>query len=129
MSNPALDCIMTRRSIRSFDERRIPREDMQLIINAACNAPSARNQQKWHFTIIRDKNAIAELAGAISEKLGLGSGYDFYKPDTFVICTAPRDYTFGAEDCACALENMFLSAHALGIGSVWINYLRSICND
>ena len=33
------------------------------------------------------------------------------------------------EDNACALENMFLAAHSFGIGSVWINQMRDICDE
>ena len=29
---------------------------------------------------------------------------------------------------ACALENVFLAAHALGVGSVWINQLKGACD-
>lgn len=32
-------------------------------------------------------------------------------------------------DCACALENIFLAAKSLGIGSCWINQLRQTCDD
>ena len=32
-------------------------------------------------------------------------------------------------DCACAIENMFLAAHSLGIGSCWINQLGTTCDD
>ena len=128
-ANPALDCIMTRRSVRSFSDREIDRASLELIAKAACYAPSARNQQKWRFTVIRDREKIAKLAASVAETLGLGCDYNFYKPNAFIICSAPRDYKFGPEDCACALENIFLAAHSFGIGSVWINQLRGICDD
>lgn len=32
-------------------------------------------------------------------------------------------------DCACALENIFLAAKSLGIGSCWINQLGQTCDD
>lgn len=32
-------------------------------------------------------------------------------------------------DCACAIENMFLAACSLGIGSCWINQLGTTCDD
>lgn len=34
-----------------------------------------------------------------------------------------------AMDCACALENIFLAAKSLGIGSCWINQLGQTCDD
>jgi nitroreductase len=35
----------------------------------------------------------------------------------------------GRDDCACALQTIFLAAHALGVGSVWINQLRHVCDE
>ena len=45
-----------------------------------------------------------------------------------ILASNERDNPHGVEDCACALENVFLAAHALGIGSVWINQLKGICD-
>lgn len=117
--NNVIQAILSRRSVREFTDRRIADEDLALIAKCAVNAPSARNQQKWHFTVVHDSKAISSLAKAV----GAGDGYCFYSPDALIIASAARDYTFGTQDCACALENIFLAAHALGIGSVWINQL------
>ena len=45
-----------------------------------------------------------------------------------IIPSNERESRWGREDNACALENIFLAAHALGIGSVWINQLQGICD-
>ena len=71
---------------------------------------------------------IAELAAAVAGALGRGSDYNFYNPSAFIISSAPRIYRLGREDCACALQNIFLAAHSLGIGSVWINQLSLTCD-
>ena len=52
-----------------------------------------------------------------------------YEPQTIIITSNLRDSRFGIDDNACALENIFLAAHAFGIGSVWINQLRDACDD
>ncbi|HHW25640.1 MAG TPA: nitroreductase [Bacillota bacterium] len=127
--NLAIENIMTRRSIRSFTERRISRADLEVIARAACYAPSANNSQVWQFTVLHDREKIAELAAAVAGALGRGSDYNFYKPDAFIICSVPRDYRLGREDCACALQNIFLAAHSLGIGSVWINQVSATCDN
>jgi len=126
--NQAIENIMTRRSVRSFSEKRIGRDELELIARAACYAPSANNSQKWQFTVVHNREKIAELASAVAAALGRGSEYNFYKPDAFIICSVPRSYPLGREDCACSLENIFLAAHALGIGSVWINQLNVTCD-
>jgi nitroreductase len=45
-----------------------------------------------------------------------------------IIASNKRDNPLGVQDCSCALENIFLAAHSLGIGSVWINQFRTICD-
>jgi nitroreductase len=127
--NQAIENIMTRRSVRSFTDRKIERSDLEIIARAACYAPSANNSQVWQFTVLQDRAKIAELATAVAAALGHGSDYDFYRPDAFIICSVPRDYRLGREDCACALQNIFLAAHSLGIGSVWINQPSHVCDD
>lgn len=40
-----------------------------------------------------------------------------------------RENTNGLADCSCALENIFLMANSLGIGSCWVNQLKNICDE
>ena len=46
------DAILNRRSIRKFLNREISKEQVDIIINAAIQAPSAKNRQPWKFIII-----------------------------------------------------------------------------
>ena len=55
-------------------------------------------------------------------------GYDFYDPAVLIIPSNERDSRWGPEDNACALENIFLAAWSLGIGSVWTNQVREVCD-
>ena len=50
-------------------------------------------------------------------------------PPTLVIVSNEPTQWWAAMDCACALENIFLAAKSLGIGSCWINQLRQTCDD
>ena len=50
------DTIYVRRSVRSFSETRIPDEYLSQIINAAIQAPSAKNRQPWFFYIINNED-------------------------------------------------------------------------
>ncbi len=120
---------MTRRSVRSFEDKKIGKDDLNTIALSAINAPSARNQQCWKFTVLQDKAFMKKLASVIAEATDRDSGYDFYSPDALIIVSSESSYEYNREDCACALENIFLSAHALGIGSVWINQLNGICGN
>ena len=125
--NETLKSLFERRSIRSFTDEQIPIEDLKLIAEAARLAPSARNSQKWKFTVVQNKELISELCAVIEKELNR-DGYNMYCPNALIIATAETDYEYAKEDCACALENIFLAAHSLEIGSVWINQLLGICD-
>ena len=123
--NSVIDNIFTRRSVRAFKEKHISKEDLETIAECAIYAPSARNFQMWQFTVVQNKEIIERLAKAVEKELDR-PGYDFYKPDALIIATNDRECKYAIDDCACALQNMFLGANSLGIGSVWINQLRDI---
>lgn len=126
--NEVIQNILTRRSVRGFTEQPVSREDLDLIIKAGLFAPSARNLQTWKFTVLTKRTDIDALAKAIEKVLDRG-GYDMYRPTAVIIPSNLNDSPYGKEDNACALENIFLAAHSLGIGSVWINQLQGICDD
>ncbi len=123
-----MELLTTRHSVRHYIDKPIAREDLETIARAGTYAPSAMNRQTWLFTITTDKAKIARLAKAIEAVLGR-EGYDMYQPTAIILTTNLKDNHNAAEDNACALQNMFLAAHALGIGSVWINQLKGICDD
>lgn len=126
--NGVIENILTRRSVRAFSEKEISREELELLVKCALYAPSARNLQTWKFTVLTKKEDITELASAMGEALGR-EGYDMYKPAALIIPSNKSDSPFGRDDNACALQNIFLAAHSLGIGSVWINQLNGICDE
>ncbi|MCI8889094.1 MAG: nitroreductase family protein [Hungatella sp.] len=125
--NTVMENLLTRRSIRAFEDREIPRKELDQILKAAQYAPSAMNRQTWQFTAVLNREKIQLLAAAVGEALGRDS-YTMYDPQVIIITSNLREARFGIDDNACALENMFLAAHSFGIGSVWINQLRDACD-
>ncbi|MBR5322258.1 MAG: nitroreductase family protein [Clostridia bacterium] len=125
----AIKCLLERRSIRSFTDKKIAKEDLETIVKAAYYAPSGKNRQLWQFTVVQNSDIISSLATCLRIKLGREEGYCFYNPNTVIICSNPRDNEHAIEDCAVALENIFLASHALGIGSVWINQFKGVCDE
>lgn len=126
--NAVIENILTRRSIRAFSEKDIKRDELEEILKAGLYAPSGMNRQTWQFTAIMNRDKIQALAKLIEGKLSR-AGYNFYNPSVIVLVSNEKTSLWGKEDSACALENMFLAAHSLGIGSVWINQLKDICDD
>ena len=62
------DTVRKRRSIRRFSDREVAHEDIITMLEAATLAPSATNEQPWHFTVIRDrqlKNDMRDMINAV----------------------------------------------------------------
>lgn len=126
-TNDVIDAILKRRSTRSFSDEPIPRDELEAIVACGQWAPSANNRQEWTFVVLTKREDIQTLSGLVGAELG-NAAYNMYQPTAAVLVAHQKDAPFGREDDACALENMFLAAESLGIGSVWINQLRGICD-
>ena len=129
MSNEVLENIKSRRSVRTYTERQVSAGDLNLILEAAAYAPSGMNFQTWHFTAIQDAAVLTELnekiKGAFAksddphlQERGHSETYCcYYHAPTLVIVSNEPTRWWASMDCACALQNIFLAAKSLGIGS------------
>lgn len=127
--NEILKNIVTRRSVRKFSDKEIPEYVLNDIITAGLYAPSAMNTQLWQITVLKNDEKIVKLQKTVAKALDRPDYHRFYGAPVFIIVTVPEDYRHGAVDTACVLENMFLAAHSLNVGSVWINQIRDCYDD
>jgi F420 biosynthesis protein FbiB-like protein len=67
--NSLLDIIRTRRSIRRYQDRPIPREILERLLEAAIWAPSAHNRQPWRFVVVTRAEDRRRLAEAMAARL------------------------------------------------------------
>ncbi|MDO5551151.1 MAG: nitroreductase family protein, partial [Lachnospiraceae bacterium] len=125
--NQTIETILKRRSTRSFCRKALKEEDLKLIVDCALHAPSGMGRQTWKFTVVENREKIQRLAAVVGAELGR-SGYNMYDPEVLIIPSNSKESSFGMEDNACAMENIYLAAESLGIGCVWINQLRTICD-
>lgn len=70
-----LDFIYKRKSIRQFKKENIDNEDIKTIIKAATQAPSGKNEQGWHFIVIKNKEKINQIASIVEKKNGELASY------------------------------------------------------
>src|SRR5512136_1285611 len=61
----ALEAILTRRSIRQYTSQAVPDELVQELLAAAMQAPSAGNEQPWHFILMTERKQLNALAGVL----------------------------------------------------------------
>lgn len=148
IQNKVLDCIHGRRSTRQFLDRQIEPEQLETLLAAAVWAPSGGNNQSWLFTAVQNRELLLELNGLVKEgfqrwtpdddypgKLSAKTGsqregYNFYyHAPTLVIASNRPNYENAMADCALALENLFLAAESLGLGSCYVNQLHWLRDD
>ena len=139
--NEVLQNIKARRSVRAYTDRQVSAQDLDLILEAAAYAPNGMHYETWHFTANPDSAILTELneviKGAFAKsdeprlrERGQSETYCcYYHAPTLVIVSNEPTQWWAPMDCACALENIFLAARSLGIGSCWINQLGQTCDD
>ena len=114
----ALECIVTRRSIRKYASKPVPAELVEEIMRAGMAAPSANNEQPWHFVVIDDRAIMNDIP-----KFHPYSAMLREAPLAVLVCGDTRLDRGGRmwpQDCAAATQNMLLAAHARGLGAVWL---------
>jgi nitroreductase len=114
-----MQAIMTRRSIRAFQDSPVTDGQLKTLLEAAMNAPSAGDGRPWHFVVTRDRAQLDALADAVDEGNAM-----FKQAQAAVLICLDRSLEgfggFGEQDCSCAAQNLQLAAHDLGLGTVWI---------
>jgi nitroreductase len=156
--NDTLISIKKRRSVRQFLDTPVSDEDLQTILLAANQAPSAHNQQSWRFVVLKGKKK-GELVDLVCARAA-----DFPKPSCVLLRLASRSiasapvvigvtntgglikhgtelFKVGKEagndffrimeiqSSAAAVQNLLLSATSLGLSTVWLGVLVLIKND
>jgi nitroreductase len=113
-----MDIIYKRRSIRKYTPEPIPKETILSFIKAGMNAPSAGNQQPWHFVIINDRKILEEIT-----KVHPYSKMLCEAPAAILVCgdvNLEKHTGYWVLDCSAATENILLEIVDHGYGGVWL---------
>ncbi|MGC8558924.1 MAG: nitroreductase family protein [Nitrososphaeria archaeon] len=133
-----IDSILGRRSVRKFLQEPVKRELILKVLFSGASAPSAHNEQPWHFIVIdRDdiKEAIAQkmmkayISSGKADKTKAMRSYDMIVETPIIIIgcldrhrlkySNELEYKMGIQSLAAAAENMLVAASCLGLGSYW----------
>lgn len=121
MSNEVLSAISQRRSNRGYEPRQISQEQLDALLTAALESPSARNSQPWHFTVVQKKEVLDAINANINPERDV-----FYGAPTVIFISAARDGGFFAPiDCGIAVQTIALAAQSMGLGSVILGMPRA----
>lgn len=138
-------CIQGRRSIRRYEDKPVPKEIIEKLLDSGTWAPSGMNIQPWRFVVIENKDTIRKLSLRAKELL-LGMQWPenikeafrserdtiFYSaPLLILVCVQRKEEwkTVNLLDCGLASENMFLTAYQEGLGSCFIGFGNFLNQD
>ncbi len=127
MENAVITALKTRRSIRSYKPEQITDEELRTVLEAGTWAPTGMGFQDPWIVAVQDP-ALKEKISLMNRKF-LGSDSDpFYGAPTYVLVFAsrPEKWRNGVPDGSLVLGNMMNAAHAIGLGSCWINREREM---
>jgi nitroreductase len=139
--NETIKLLLSRRSIRSYKQDQLSDEELQTILKAGMFAPSAMNQQLWHFTAVQNKEMLHKInvscknamlksgVKALEERAKSPDFSVLYNAPTLIIVSCDTKAIAPQNDCTLALQNMFLAAESLDIGSCWIHAIPQILNS
>ncbi len=133
--NNELNAIFTRRSIRSYQDKKIPDSIVNDILEAAMAAPSAVAKDPWEFIVVKEKATLSKIAD------GLPSGQMLRNAAIGIIVCGDLNQahdnllSYMIQDCSAAIENILLATSMLGLGACWlgvhpreerINYIKDL---
>ena len=140
--------LKSRRSIRAYKEKPVPRETLAKLIDIARHAPSGHNSQPMHWLVIEDSSEVKRLAGLVVDWMRVaikemsptaeflrfdliieswGSGIDriMRVAPHAIVAHAPADNVFAPQSSPIALTYLELAAYALGLGACWAGYFQA----
>jgi nitroreductase len=117
-ANPVIDAILKRRSIRRYRKKSVDKSTIMELLTAGMYAPSARNEQPWHYIVIEDRETLNRIM-EIHPYASMLPGASF----AILVCgdeALELSKGYWPVDCAASTQNILLAAHALGLGAVWL---------
>jgi nitroreductase len=134
--NAVLKPIARRRSARKFLGEQIKEAELDAILAAALQAPSAHNDQSSYFTVVQNRELIDEMSegskvemrkAPVDWMIAMGSNEAlniYYKAPTVIIVAGKKDAISPLVDACAAIQNILIAAESLGIGACWIGFAK-----
>ena len=123
--NIALENLKNRRSIRRYLPRQITREELDQVLEAGICAPTGMNRQSPVLVAVQDKET-RDLLSRMNAAVNGAAGDPFYGAPTVVVVLADANSRHAVQDGSLVLGNLMNAAHAIGLGSCWINRAKEV---
>ena len=126
--NETIKNIVTRRSVKKYQDKAVPTELVEEIVKAGTFAPSGMNKQSAIIIAVtnkemRDRLSRINLDIVTGRGLKTSSGHSdpFYGAPVVLVVLAKKEIGTRVYDGSLVMENMMIAAHSLGLGSCWIH--------
>ena len=118
-----LDIVKSRYSVRSYSEKKVESEKLNMILEAAHVAPTASNLQPVRLLVVQEENGLSKIAKAANI---------YSAPLAIIVCSdhsvawkRPFDNKQTTDiDASIVTDHMMLEATELGLGTVWVCYFK-----
>ena len=121
----ALEALLTRRSVRSYEARMPEQELIDKVMEAGLYAASGKNMQTAIIVEVTNKEVRDRLSVINGEILGVTSD-PFYGAPVVLVVLADKSSPNHVYDGALMMGNLMNAAHAVGLGSCWINRAKEM---
>ncbi|MCD7898612.1 MAG: nitroreductase family protein [Bacteroides sp.] len=112
--NPVMDNILSRKSVRKYQDKSIEPEKMDLLMRAGMAAPSGRDVRPWEFVIVNERARLDTMAASLPYAKMLT-----HAPCAIIVCGDSARSFYWYLDCSAAAQNILLAAESIGLGAVW----------
>ena len=120
--NEVMKALLERRSIRKFKPDAMTKEQLGQIVEAGLYAASGKGAQSAIAVVVTNKALRDRLSSENCRIGGWEEGFDpFYSAPAIILVLANKNEPNHVYDGSLMMGNMMLAAHALGLGSIWIN--------
>ena len=122
-----LNAIEKRSSTRGYTEQKLTKDELDSLIKAGLQAPTAANKQEVHITVVNgDHPILAEIEEAKNLVRNIQNPqHNFYfEAPTVLLLSADSAFSWGKVDAGIAVENISLAAEGLGLGSLIIGCIK-----
>lgn len=119
-----MKAIAARSSTRGYTAEKLTGEELDALLTAGLQAPTATNRQELHFTVLDGQDP---LLFDIQEVMGGRARPEknfWYDAPTVIVISGEADFRWTAVDAGIAVENIALAAEGLGLGSVIIGCVK-----
>ena len=124
--NETLNIIEKRSSTRSYTAEKLSKAEVESLVKAGLQAPTAANRREIHITVADGDNPLlAEIEAEKNRILGQTPAANFYyNAPTVMFLSAEKAFPWSKLDTGIAVENMALAAEALGLGNLIIGIIK-----